>query len=187
VFEQLSSCPTTRWPSWPSRNLHVSPSEQSSAVEPSLSAALAILVTLVAINAVVDIAGDIVVMEVGRVVVAVASRALEDGIVVGVDVARRAHAIRVSVIDRELRVLRVIEGCPGPRRRVVAGLAGGRKELWLRRVPRIGGVVVIGLVATDAGDGQRRVVVVDVAVGADARRHGVGSGQRERGVVVVES
>ena len=141
---------------------------------------------MIAIDAVVDIARDVVVLEILGVIVAVATRALEDGIVVRIDVARRAHAVGIPVIDRELRVLRVIECSPGPGGRVVTGLARGREKLRLRRVTRIGRVVVIGLVATDARDGQRGVVVVDVAIGADARRHRVRSGQRERGVVVVE-
>ena len=49
----------------------------------------------------------------------------------------------------------------------------------------IGGVVVIGLMAADTGRRQSRVVAVDVA--RRARRGGMGSGQREGRVVVVES
>ena len=51
---------------------------------------------------------------------------------------------------------------------------------------RIGGVVVIRLVAADARRGQRGVVVVDVAIRAHARRHGMRSSQRECRVVMVE-
>ena len=44
--------------------------------------------TLVTINAVVDVSRNIVVMEVRGIISAVASRALEYGVVVGVGVAR---------------------------------------------------------------------------------------------------
>src|SRR5215469_8203428 len=52
-------------------------------------------------------------------------------------------------------------------------------------VVRIGGALEILQVATYAGCGANRVVVVDVAIGALARRHGVQSRQRKarRGVV----
>lgn len=51
---------------------------------------------------------------------------------------------------------------------------------------RIRRVVVIGLVAADACDRQRRVVSVDVAIRALARWHGVRTGQRECRVGVIE-
>ena len=73
-----------------------------------------------------------------------------------------------------------------PGRRVVAGLARGREKLRLRGMPRIRRVVVIRLMAADAGRGQRRVIIVDVAVGALARGHGMRSGQRKCRVVVVK-
>ena len=115
-----------------------------------------------------------------------ATGALEDRVVVRIGVARGAHVVGVAVIRRERRVLRVIERRARPGRRVVAGLAGGREELRLRRVARIRRVVVIRLMAADAGRRQRRVVVVDVAISALSRRHGVRSGQRKRRVVVIE-
>jgi len=46
--------------------------------------------------------------------------------------------------------------------------------------------VVVGLVATDAGGRRDVVVVVDVAVRALARRHGMRAGQREPGGRVVK-
>jgi len=153
---------------------------------PRLAATLAVLVTLVTIDAVVHIARHVVVLEVIRVVAAVTAGALEHGVVVGIQMACRANVIRVAVIGRELRVLCVIECGAGPGGRVVAGLAGGREELRLRRVTRIRRVVVIGLMAADARDWQRRVVVVHVAVSADARRNDVRTGQRERRVVVIK-
>lgn len=69
---------------------------------------------LIAVDAVVDIPVHIVVVEVARVVVSVAARALKDRVVVRVDVAGRADVIRVTVAGREGRVLRVIEGSAGP-------------------------------------------------------------------------
>ena len=126
---------------------------------------------LITINAVVDISADIRVVEIGRVIAAMASGALKDGVVVRISVARGAHVIRIAVIRREPRVLRVIERGPGPRRRVVAGRARGREELRLRLVAWVRRVVVVRLMAADAGDGQRRVIVVDVAVRANAWRN----------------
>lgn len=151
-----------------------------------LSAALSARVTLIAIDAVVDVSRNIVVLEIVGVVSAVASRALKDGIVVRIGVACRAHVIRVAVVGRELSILPVIERGSGPCCRVVAGLARGREELRLCRVSGIRRVVVISLVAADASRRQRGVVVIDVAIAALAWRDCVRSRQRERSVVVVE-
>jgi len=151
-----------------------------------LPPAVAALMTLITVNAVVDIPGHVVVLEIVRIIAAMAASALEDGIVVRVDMAGRAHVVRVTVVGRELGVLRVIERGSGPGRRVVAGLARCREKLRLRGVARVRGVVVVGLVTTNAGCRQRRVVVVDMAVAADPRRHGVRAGQRKWRVVVVE-
>ena len=68
----------------------------------------------------------------------------------------------------------------------MARLAGGREKLRLGRVSRIRRVVVIRLVAANAGRRQRLVIVVNVAVQADSRRHGVRSGQRELRLIVIE-
>ena len=142
--------------------------------------------TLVTVDAVVDIPVNLRMREILCVVATVAIRALEHRIVVRVRVARGANTVGVAVGDREARVLRVIEGCSRPRGRVVAGLACSREELRLRRVTGVRRVVVIGLVASDAGRGQRSVVTVDVAVGALPRRNRVRSRQRESSVGVVE-
>src|ERR1019366_2535988 len=101
-------------------------------------------------------------------------------------VAGGAYVLSTPVTCRERSILRVVEGRVQPVRRAVTVLARRRKELWLCRWARIGCVVVIRLVAADTSGGQRGVVVVDVAVGALARRNRVRSGQREWGVVVVE-
>lgn len=142
--------------------------------------------TLVTIDAVVNIASHLRVREIRRVVVAVATSALEDGIVVGVDMTGRANAVRIAVGNWKLCVLRVVEGCSSPGCRGVTGLACGREELWLCRVHRTRRVVVIRLMATDTSCWERCVVVVNVAIDAGARRHGVRTGERERRIVVVK-
>jgi len=128
-------------------------------------------VALITIDAVVDIPADLRVLEVVGVVAPMAGGALEDGVVIGVGVARRADAVGIAVVHRELRVLRVIERCACPGRGVVTGCTGRREELRLSRVAGVGRVVVVGLVAADAGDWQGCVITVDVAVGAHPRRH----------------
>ena len=129
------------------------------------------LMALVAVDAVVDISRNVVVMEVVCVIAAMAAGALENRVVVGVDMTRRTHATRVAMAGWKLRVLRMVKGRARPCGCVVAILAGRGEELRLRRVARVGGVVVVGLVAADASRRQRRVVVVDVAVTANAWRH----------------
>lgn len=142
--------------------------------------------TLITINAVVYVARNLIVLEVSGVITAVAAGALKHRIVIRIGMARRAETVRVAMCDRELRVLAVVEGCAGPRGRIVAVLACSREELLLRIVARIRRVLVIGLVATIASRGQRGVVAVHMAIGALAWRHGVRPGQWECRVVVVE-
>ena len=140
---------------------------------------------LVAVHAVVYVSADALVILVG-LILGVAVRALKDGIIIRIDVAGRAHAIRVAVISWELRVLGMVEGRIQPARRGVASLASGREELRLCRVSRIRGAVVIGLMAADASCRQGRVIVVDVTVHAQTRRRSVHAGQWEGRVVVVK-
>lgn len=90
------------------------------------------------------------------------------------------------MIDRERRVLRVIESRLQPVRGVMTGLAGRGEELRLSRMPRIRGGVVVGLMASHADRRQSRVVVVHVTIGAEPRRRSVHSRQRESRVVVIE-
>ena len=108
-------------------------------------------VALIAVNAVVDISRNIFVPEIARIVSSVAARALEDGIVVRVRVAGGAHAVSVAMIDGELRILRVIEGGARPCGGVVAVLTCRWEELRLRRMARIARLVVVVLMASDAG------------------------------------
>src|SRR5207302_1975467 len=141
---------------------------------------------LVAIDAVVDITRDAGVRKIGRVVAAMAPGALEDGVVIRVDVAGRADVIRVAVTGWKWGVLRVIKRGIRPSAGVMALLAGSREELRLRGVPRVSAGVVIRLMTADAGGRQSRVVVVYVAICTFSRWHHVRTGQRECGVVVVE-
>ena len=97
-----------------------------------LSAATTVLVTLITVNAVVDVSRDVLVMEVGRVVVPMTARALEYRIIVRVRVTCSADVICIPVTRWELRVLRVIERGSRPCSRVVTVLASGREELRLR-------------------------------------------------------
>ena len=135
--------------------------------------------TLVTIDAVVDVPIHVRVTEISWIVATMAIRALEHRIVIRVGMARGAHSVGVAMIDRKARVLRVVEGCACPRGGVVAVLARSREELRLSLVTGIGGVVVIRLMAPDACYWQGRVVAVDVAIGALPRRNRVRSRQRE--------
>jgi len=143
-------------------------------------------VTLVAVDAVVHIPVHVLVVEVSGVVASVAARALEYGVVAGINVAGGADAVGVAMVNRELRVLRMVERRARPSRGVVAVLAGGRKELRLGGVAWIGCVVVVSLMATDAREWQGGVVVIDMAVRAHTRRHHVRTSKRERSVVVIK-
>src|SRR5258708_4986121 len=99
-----------------------------------LQSRLSARVALVTVNTVVHITVYIRVAEVVRVVAAMAGRALEYRVIVRICMARGANAVSVAMVDRELRVLRVIERRTSPGGRVVACRAGGREELRLRGV-----------------------------------------------------
>ena len=135
---------------------------------PTLTPAMTALMALVAVDAVVDISRNVVVMEIVGVIAAMAAGALENRVVVGVDMARRTHATRVAMARWKLRVLRMVKGRARPCGCVVASLACRGEELRLRSVARVRGVVVVSLVAADTSCRQRRVVVVHVAVSAHA-------------------
>ena len=108
---------------------------------------------LITVNAVVDVPVHFVVLEIVRVVVAMASGALEDRVVTTINVAGGALAVCVAMIGWESCVLRVIECGSCPCARGVAGRAlPGREENGIlpRRVRRVRGAVVIALVAGNA-------------------------------------
>jgi hypothetical protein len=142
---------------------------------------------LVTIDAVVNVARDALMLEIVGIVTAVTTGALENRVVIRVDVAGRANVIGVAVTGWKWRVLRVIERRIRPRARVMAVLTGSGKELRLRGVARVCAGVVIRLMTADASCRQSRVVVVYVAVCAFARRHHVRSAQRECRVVVIKA
>jgi len=105
-------------------------------------------------------------------------------LVVVVDVAIRASPWRNRMGARQWETgLRVIELSIRPLHGVMTLLAGRRETRVRHRAVRI---VEIGLVARNARGICDVVVVVDVAVRALPRRHGVRPGQGERGLGVVE-
>ena len=124
---------------------------------------------LVAIHAVVDISIYSAVVGI-RLRFAVAVRALEYRIIIGVDVARRAHTVGIAVVDGERSVLNMIECSLHPIRRVVTRGTSGREELRLCCVAGIARGHVIRLMAAIAVGRKRGVIVVDVTIGALARR-----------------
>jgi len=129
---------------------------------------------LVTVNAVVYVPVNVRVTEIAGIVAAMTPCALEDRVVATVNVARSTLAVSVAVVYRETRVLRVIEGRSSPCARGVAGRALRRREengIARRGMCRVGGAVVIALMACNARIAGQAVIVVDVAVGADPRRH----------------
>ena len=81
--------------------------------------------------------------------------------------------------------LRVIEFAVSPGHGVVAGFAG-QGQAGLDVIYGTNRVVVVLLVAGNARGLGKVVIVIDVAIGAGARRHGVAAGERELGFVVIE-
>ena len=135
--------------------------------------------TLVTVRAVVNVSADALMLSVGGwLIVRVAVRAREHQVIRRVCMAVTA-LINSVVRDGEVGV---VKHRTQPRTGVVASLARGRESGC--NVVRIGGAVVVGLVATDAGGRKRQVVVVNVALRTG--HGGVESGQRKGGVVVVK-
>ena len=121
------------------------------------------------------------VIEIG--LVAADARSRQTGVVV-VDVAVRARSRRHSVRtgQREGRVV-VIEGRIRPGGGVMAHLASrGEAGVWHGTVRSR----EIFLMARNAGRSGDVVIVVDVTIGASARRDGMQTGQRETGLRVIE-
>lgn len=120
------------------------------------------------------------------VVLQVARRASRRGqVVVVVDVAVEADARRVSVRIRQWKSYRgVIEGGRLPSDGRVAGLAGLREPS--QDVVRIRRALKILQVTRNASRSSQVVVVVDMAVEAQAGRGGVSVGQRKSDSVVIE-
>lgn len=136
--------------------------------------------TLIAIHAVVDIAGDALVIRVGlRLGVAVGTR--EHGEITRVGMASRAHTVCPAVIRWEPRV---VEGRVQPAGCAVTRLASGRESC--------GGMIriirgpVVRLVTRVAVRRNRCVIVIYVAHRTGYGRVGVIPSQGEWRVVVVE-
>ena len=128
---------------------------------------------------VVGIGGSLIVLQVtGR-----AGRAVQVVVVIDVAVGAGARRNGVQSGEREPGAV-VVERCVHPVAGVVTGVASLREVR--RHVVGIGGSLEILQVAGHAGVGGQVVVVVDVAVGAGARRHGVQAGEREPGAVVIK-
>ena len=138
------------------------------------------LVALVAIHTVVHIAPHALVPGVG-LGLGVAVSTGKDRVVVGIRVASGAHAVSVAMVQWPPGV---IELAIRPLDSVVAGRAGSRESGG--DVVRIGRIHIVRLVAAIAVGGQVFVIVVDVAVGAGARRYGMRAGEREAGLAVVK-
>ncbi len=140
---------------------------------------------LITIDAVVDIAPDAAMVRVSlRFRVAIG--ALEHRIVVRIDVAGGTNSVGVAVVGGEWRVLRMVKSRIQPAGGVVARSTSGREELRLRRMARIRGVLVVGLVAAVTVGWQRRVIVVHVAIDALPRRRSMHARERECRLVVIE-
>ena len=115
-------------------------------------------------------------MEISCVIASMATGALEHRVVIRIGMARRAHVVCIAVAGRERCVLRVIKARVEPVRGAVTGLTSRREELRLRRVSRVCRVVVIRLMAANAGRRKCRVIIVDVTIGALPRRHSMRAG-----------
>jgi len=146
---------------------------------------------LVAVSAVVHIPVHVRVLKIVGVVIAMAARALEHRVVSTVNVAGGALAVGVAMGDGELGVVRMRERRAGPRAGAyaVAGSALCNREergVRARGMSRVGGSVVVGLMAGAARVAVQVVIVVDVTVSAYPWRNGVHSDQGETCVVVIK-
>ena len=146
---------------------------------------------LVAVSAVVHVPVHVRVLKIGGVVIAMAARALEDRIVSTINVTGRALAVGVAMGDEELGVVGMRERRAGPRAaaHAVAGSAlgdGEERGVHARGMGRVGGPVVVGLMAGAARVAVQVVVAVDVTVSAYPWRNGVQSDQGETRVVVIK-
>ena len=111
-----------------------------------------------------------------------AGRVRDVVVVVDVAVGTGSWRNRMRARQRESG-LRVIELAIGPLDRVMALFAGGGEAGVRHRSLRI---VVVGLVARNAGRVRDVVVVVDVAVGTGSWRNRMRARQRESGLRVIE-
>jgi len=107
---------------------------------------------LVTVDAVVNIPVHVLVMEVGGVVVAMTSRALEDRVVTTINVARGALAVCVAMTGGKSRVIGMRERATGPigsAHAVTRPALCNREERDVRGrgMGWVGGPVVVALMA----------------------------------------
>jgi hypothetical protein len=137
--------------------------------------------TLITINAVINISANVRVMEIVRVPAPMATRALENHVVVRIRMAGRAHTVGVPVGHWEPGM---VERCPRPRSCVMARSASRREYCSRRLVHGVRGRVVIRPMAPVAVRWERCVIVVYVATRAG--HFDVEASQWERRGVVIE-
>ncbi len=113
-----------------------------------------------------------------------AGRAIQTVVVADVAIGAepRWHGVQAGQIEARRRMVKLTVG---PQVRVVA-LFAGQGESRRRVGHGARRIVVIGLVAGNASRVRNRVIVVDVAIGASARRHHVVSRQWEARAGVIE-
>ena len=105
--------------------------------------------------------------------------------IIVVDMAIRALPRRNSVTSRQRETgAAVIERRVCPRTRVVALIACLRESGG--NVIGVCSPLIVLQMTRDTGGARQIVVIVDMAIGALPRRHGVQSGERESGAVVIE-
>lgn len=138
---------------------------------------------LIAIYAVIHIPADVGVTEIVRVPASMATRTLENCVVVRTRVTDRANSVS-SIPSMGHREPCMAKSCSSPRSCVVTGRAGCSENGWRRFVNWIRGGVVVRLVATVASRRKRGVVVIYVTSGAGNLR--VEAGQRKRCRVVIK-
>lgn len=132
--------------------------------------------TLVAIHAVVDISTNALVVMIG-LGLGMAVRAGKDRVVVGVRMTSRTVSFRSTVVHIPPGM---VELGIGPDVSVVAGLTGSREAR--PDMVGVGGRIVVGGMAREAISVRNVVVIVDVAIGAGARRHRVRSRESPSGL-----
>lgn len=136
---------------------------------------------LVTVHAVVHIPADVRVMEIVRVPAPMATRALENGVVVRIRVAGGTNAVSIAVIHWEPGV---VKGGSEPARSRVTSRASSRENGWRRFMDGICGAIIICSVAAVAVGWQRGVIVVYMATGAS--HLGVKTSERKYRCVVIE-
>src|ERR1019366_2039073 len=145
-----------------------------------LSSAAAILMVLVAIDAVVDIPANPLVILVGFAL-GMAIGTCKDGIIVRIGVTSGTNAARAAVVHIPPGM---VEGGIEPGVGVVTRLAC-RREMRGGMVG-VGRFVIVGRMARIAKGGSDVVVAIDVAIRALPRRNSVLASQRPSGLRVVE-